>query len=330
MTSSSFNKKKWLKNHLARTLELKSQGLTYQSIIEHLKTTENMPFDLTESLLSRYLKEFASDESSTLKTETALKNKIERQKERLERQNNEIQNLSRRLERVLERNNALMYENEDFKERNHLLENKFLDGEGRIKDLKRYNGFNNVHWKIADLTQKNDDLFQSVLMLERLSERLAKPHEEADEKIKELTQAKALLESDLKLVQDKNSVLQQEKIVDRKEIQKIQAQINHLNREKSALSRQLETAIAPVIHQDQEKIEELTRERQKFLQERNQLHMLSKRLKSDLSNTRHQCDSTISDLQSIQYSVKQRDLWRLLAIVFGCSTFLFIFMYLYL
>jgi shikimate kinase len=62
----------------------------------------------------------------------------------------------------------------------------------------------------------------------------------------------------------------------------------YLKSEKQALEKQLAEKETPIIHQDQEKIEQLTQERQKFLQERNQLQMLSKRLKSDLSNSEHQ------------------------------------------
>ena len=197
MNSSSFNKKKWLKNHLNEILQLKKQGLTHLAIIQSLKKQQKMPFDLTESLLSRYLKEFSSDEKTTLKTKMALDHKIERQNERLERQNNEIQNLKRRLERVLERNQQITNESLELKERNRILENKFLSGEARLKDLRRYNGYNNVHWKIAELEQKNDEMFWSILHLERLSERLAKPHEEAHEKLQLLNQEKQQLHNSL-------------------------------------------------------------------------------------------------------------------------------------
>ncbi|MFW1941796.1 hypothetical protein, partial [Acinetobacter junii] len=92
----TFNKKKWLKNHLEDILRLKSDGLTHASIIQALKKEQNMPFELDESLLSRYLKEFTEDESATAETKTALVNKVDRQKDRLTRLNNEIQNLNRR------------------------------------------------------------------------------------------------------------------------------------------------------------------------------------------------------------------------------------------
>ena len=61
---SIFNKKKWLRNYLEEILRLKKQGSTHQAIIQHLTEQQNMPFDLSESLLSRYLKEFAEDEST--------------------------------------------------------------------------------------------------------------------------------------------------------------------------------------------------------------------------------------------------------------------------
>lgn len=323
MTASSFNKKKWLKNHLAKVRELKAQGLTLQAVIAHLKTSENMPFDLTESLLSRYLKEFANDESSTLQTDTALRNKIERQKERLTRQNNEIQNQKRRLERVLERNEDLIYDNEQIKERNRLLENKFLDGEARLKDLRRYNGFNNVHWKVADLTQKNDEMFQSVLMLERLSERLAAPHEEADAKIE-------ALENELLEIKRHYAELELYLGQSTQETEQLKRKISALTEEKQVLKLQLSHKETPVIHQDQDRLEELSRERQKCLQERNQLKMLSKRLESDLSNSNHQLRETKNELYESRNNAKQRDFWRLLALSFSGMMVIFILIFILL
>lgn len=197
-SSSPFNKKKWLKKHLNDILTLKHQGMTHLAVIDVLKTQHTMPFELTESLLSRYLKEFNQDEKTSLKTKIALDSKVERQNNRLDRQNNEIQNLKRRLDRVLERNEYLFYENEELKDRNKILENKFLEGDARLKDLSRYNGYNNVHWKVAQLEERNDEFFQTILYLERLSERLAKPHEEANEKIQALTDQNKILEEDSK------------------------------------------------------------------------------------------------------------------------------------
>ena len=110
---SSFNKKKWLKNHLDNILRLKNDGLTHQSIIQALKKEQNMPFDLDESLLSRYLKDFSGNQSTTLQTKIALNNKLDRQNDRLTRQNNEIQNLKRRLDRMAEHEVKLEIENKN-------------------------------------------------------------------------------------------------------------------------------------------------------------------------------------------------------------------------
>lgn len=319
----SFNKKKWLRNHLDDVLRLKKEGLTYQSIIQVLKKDLNMPFDLEESLLSRYLKEFAEDESTTLKTKTALTNKVERQIDRLTRQNNEIQNLKRRLDRMAEREMRFEIENKNLKERNRILEYKFLEGEGRFQDLRRYKGLHNSRWKIGDLEKKNDELFQTVLMLERLSERLAKPHEEADEKIRQL-------ENELSQIKEEYDQLEQNQRLSNQEIKQLELTISTLKNEKQALEKQLAKKETPIIHQDQEKIDQLTQERQKFFQERNQLHMLSKRLKSDLSNSEHQLSEVSNLLHESRNNAKQKDLWRILALSFGCLAIIFLLMFIFL
>ena len=195
---SIFNKKKWIRNHLDEILRQKKQGLTHQAVIQYLNEQQNMPFELSESLFSRYLKDFAEDEATYKKVNHSLSQKVERQNERLTRQNNEIQNLNRRLERVLERDIDLDFDNQNLKERNRILENKFLEGEARLKDLRRYNGYGNLNWKIKDLAEKNDDLFQSVLQLEQLSEQLAEPQEAANEKIEQLSAENEALQADLK------------------------------------------------------------------------------------------------------------------------------------
>jgi chromosome segregation ATPase len=320
---SSFNKKKWLKNHLDDVLGLKKEGLTYQSIIQVLKKDLNMPFDLDESLLSRYLKEFAENESTTLKTKTALTNKVERQIDRLTRQNNEIQNLKRRLDRMVEREMQMQIQNAQLKERNQVLENKFLDGDARIEDLLRYKGLHNSKWKIAELEQKNDELFQTVLMLERHAERLAKPHEQADEKIRQL-------EDEISQIKGEYEQLEQNQRLFNQEIKQLELTINTLKNEKQALEKQLAEKETPIIHQDQEKIDQLTQERQKFLQERNQLHMLSKRLKSDLSNSEHQLSEVSNLLHESRNNAKQKDLWRVLALSFGCLAVIFLLMFIFL
>lgn len=195
---SIFNKKKWIKNHLDEILRQKKQGLTHQAVIQYLNEQQSMPFELSESLFSRYLKDFAEDEATYKKVNHTLSHKVERQNERLTRQNNDIQNLNRRLERVLERDIDLDFDNQNLKERNRILENKFLEGEARLKDLRRYSGYGNLNWKIKDLAEKNDDLFQSVLQLEQLSEQLAEPQEAANEKIEQLSAENEALQADLK------------------------------------------------------------------------------------------------------------------------------------
>lgn len=309
----SFNKKKWLRNHLDDVLRLKKEGLTHQYIIQMLKKEQNMPFDLDESLLSRYLKEFAENKSTTLKTKTALTNKIERQNDRLSRQNNEIQNLKRRLDRMAEREIRMQIESKNLKERNQVLENKFLDGDARIVELLRYKGLHNSKWKIADLEQKNDDLFQTVLMLERRVEKAEVPLEQAHEKI-------AQLGSELSQIKQEYEQLEQTQIQSNQKNKQLEINIY-------ALKLKLAQKETPVIDQDQEKIEELTHERQKFLQERNQLHMLSKRLKSDLNNSEHQLNEISNLLNESRNNAKKKDFWQVLALSFCCLAVIFFLMF---
>lgn len=201
MEKSIFNKKKWIKSHLDEILSMKKDGLTHKAIIQSLIANKNMPFDLSESLLSRYLKDFCVIEPNVSKENEKLNKKSLRQINRITAQNNEIQNLKRRLERVIERNMHFEIENEVVKKRNRILENKFLDGEARLKDLRRYNGYNNVHWKIADLEQKNDEMLHRMISLERHCEKIAEPLEQLDEQIRQLT-----IERD-KAIVDRNKIL---------------------------------------------------------------------------------------------------------------------------
>lgn len=304
---TTFNKKKWIKTHLEEILHLKKQGLTHQAIIQSLQKQQKMPFELDQSLLSRYLKEFANNESATLQTKTALNNKVERQNDRLIRQNNEIQNLKRRLERSLERNLRFEADNEVLKDRNRLLESKFLSGESRLKDLSSYNGFNNVHWKIADLEQKNDDLFQTILSLEQLSERLAEPHEKTTENIEQLTVAKEQLEYDinkiqaeLTLLQRKNNLLEQDKAQDQQKTQQFKAKVSQLNSEKQVLSEQLRKAETTIINQNQDEILELTNKKRELIQNNNAMKQHIKRLESDL-------DQSGTTLNQIAYKLHESE-----------------------
>ena len=308
----SFNKKKWLKNHLEEILRLKKQGLTHQAIIQSLQKQQEMPFELDESLLSRYLKEFANDESTTLQTKTALNNKIERQNDRLTRQNNEIQNLKRQSDRTFERDIRLKIENAELKDRTRVLENKFLDGEARLKDLHRYNGYGNLNWKVKDLEQKNDDWFQTVLRLERLSERLAKPHEEADAQIEQLTQTKEQLEYDLHKaqaeltqIQQKNRVLVQDKAQDQQKVQQLKAQIILLNSEKQTLSNQLSELETTLTQKNQDEIAELTNKKRELIQTCNAMKQHIKRIESDLSQNDTELRQTIYKLHESEKNAKQ-------------------------
>ena len=308
----SFNKKKWLKNHLEEILRLKKQGLTHQAIIQSLQKQQEMPFELDESLLSRYLKEFSNDESTTLQTKTALNNKIERQNDRLTRQNNEIQNLNRRLDRIFERNIRLEISNKTLQERNRILENKFLDGEARLKDLRRYNGYGNLNWKIKDLEQKNDDWFQTVLRLERLSERLAEPHEKANAQIEQLTQTKEQLEYDLHKtqaeltqIQQKNSVLVQDKAQDQQKIKQLKAQTILLNSEKQTLSNQLSEVETALTQKNQDEISELTNKKRELIQTFSAMKQHIKRIESDLSQNDRELRQTVYELHESEKNAKQ-------------------------
>lgn len=179
----------------------------------------------------------------------------------------------------------------------------------------------NSKWKIAELEQKNDELFQTVLMLERRAERAEEPLEQAHDQITQL-------ETELSQIKGEYEQLEQNQLLSNQKNQQLELTINTLKNEKKALEKQLTEKETPVIHQDQEKIEELTRERQKFLQERNQLQMLSKRLKSDLSNSEHHLREVSNLLHESRNNAKQKDLWRVLAISFGCLAVIFFLMFL--
>lgn len=305
---SIFNKKKWLRNHLEEILRLKKQGSTHQAVIQHLTEQQNMPFELSESLLSRYLKEFAEDESTYKKVNNNLHHRIEQKNNRLTEKSHEIQNLKRRLDRILERNLHFEVENECLKDRNQLLENKFLEGEARLKDLSRYNSYNNVHWKIADLEEKNDAFFQTILSLERRCESLAKPHEEANEKIESLQaenqkikHAFDLIQSELEESKQKGHSLAQ----DQQKIQLLKAQISELNSEKQALCVQLSKAEAPIIHLNQNEIAELTNKKQELIQICNAMKQHIKRLERDLSQNDVGLRQTVYQLNESEKNAKQ-------------------------
>ena len=302
---SVFNKKKWLRNHLVEILLLKKQGSTHQAVIQHLTEQQNMPFDLSESLLSRYLKEFAEDESTYKKVNDNLHNRIEQKNDRLAEKNHEIQNLKRRLERVLERNLHFDVENECLKDRNRILEDKFLDGEARFKNLERYKGLHNVRQKFRELEEKNDDFFQTILSLERRCESLAKPHEEANEQIEILQAENEKLKHDFDLIQaeleeskQRVSSLPQ----DQSAIQRLKEKIVQLTTENKTLSSKLsetETAL------QQKRTAELVEEDPQMLNPIVAMKLHIKRLQSDLKRNEGLLRETANELSNSEISAKK-------------------------
>ena len=318
---SVFNKKKWLRNHLEEILLLKKQGSTHQAVIQHLTEQQNMPFDLSESLLSRYLKEFAEDESTYKKVNDNLHNRIERKNDRLAEKNHEIQNLKRRLERVLERNLHFDVENECLKDRNRILEDKFLDGEARFKNLERYKGLHNVRQKFRELEEKNDDFFQTILSLERRCESLAKPHEEANEKIEILQAENEKLKHDFDLIQaeleeskQRVSSLPQ----DQSAIQRLKEKIVQLTTENKTLSSKLsetETAL------QQKRTAELVEEDPQMLNPIVAMKLHIKRLQSDLKRNEGLLRETANELSNSEISAK-KDRFLAYGFMFMCVVLL--------
>ncbi len=318
---SVFNKKKWLRNYLEEILRLKKQGSTHQAIIQHLTEQQNMPFDLSESLLSRYLKEFAEDESTYKKVNDKLHNRIERKNDRLAEKNHEIQNLKRRLERTLERNLHLDVENECLKDRNRILEDKFLDGEARFKNLERYKGLHNVRQKFRELEEKNDGFFQTILSLERRCESLAKPHEEANEKIEILQAENEKLKHDFDLIQaeleeskQRVSSLPQ----DQSAIQRLKEKIVQLTTENKTLSSKLsetETAL------QQKRTAELVEEDPQMLNPIVAMKLHIKRLQSDLKRNEGLLRETANELSNSEISAK-KDRFLAYGFMFMCLALL--------
>ena len=318
---SVFNKKKWLRNYLEEILRLKKQGSTHQAIIQHLTEQQNMPFDLSESLLSRYLKEFSEDESTYKKVNDNLQNRLERKNDRLAEKNHEIQNLKRRLERVLERNLHFDVENECLKDRNRILEDKFLDGEARFKNLERYKGLHNVRQKFRELEEKNDDFFQTILSLERRCESLAKPHEEANEKIEILQAENEKLKHDFDLIQaeleeskQRVSSLPQ----DQSAIQLLKEKIVQLTTENKTLSSKLsetETAL------QQKRTAELVEEDPQILNPIVAMKLHIKRLQSDLKRNEGLLRETANELSNSEISAK-KDRFLAYGFMFMCLALL--------
>jgi chromosome segregation ATPase len=318
---SIYNKKKWLRNYLEEILRLKQQGSTYQVIIQHLTEQQEMPFDLSESLLSRYLKEFSEDKSNYRKVNDKLHNRIERKNDRLAEKNHEIQNLKRRLERTLERNLHFDVENECLKDRNRILEDKFLDGEARFKNLERYKGLHNVRQKFRELEEKNDDFFQTILSLERRCESLAEPHEEANEQIEILQTENKKLKHDFDLIQAELEESKQPVSSlpqDQYAIQHLKEKLNQLNAENKALSSKLleaETAI------QQKRTAELVQEDPQMLNPIVAMKLHIKRLQSDLKRNEGLLRETANELSNSEISAK-KDRFLAYGFMFMCLVLL--------
>ena len=318
---SVFNKKKWLRNHLEEILRLKKQGSTHQAVIQHLTEQQNMPFDLSESLLSRYLKEFSEDESTYKKVNDNLQNRLERKNDRLAEKNHEIQNLKRRLERVLERNLHFDVENECLKDRNRILEDKFLDGEARFKNLERYKGLHNVRQKFRELEEKNDDFFQTILSLERRCESLAQPHEEANEQIEILQAENKKIKHDFDLIQaeleeskQRISSLPQ----DQSAIQHLKEKLTQLNAENKALYLKLSEAETAL---QQKRTAELVQEDPQMLNPIVSMKLYIKRLQNDLKKSEGLLRETANELSNSEMSAK-KDRFLAYGFMFMCLVLL--------
>jgi len=318
---SIYNKKKWLRNYSEEILRLKQQDSTHQAIIQHLTEQQGMPFDLSESLLSRYLKEFAEDKSNSKKVDDNLHNRIERKNERLAEKNHEIQNLKRRLERTLERNLHFDVENECLKDRNRILEDKFLDGEARFKNLERYKGLHNVRQKFRELEEKNDDFFQTILSLERRCESLAEPHEEANEKIEILQAENEKLKHDFDLIQaeleeskQRVSSLPQDEFT----IQNLKEKLTQFNTENKALSLKLSEAETAL---QQKRTAELVQEDPQMLNPIVSMKLHIKRLQNDLKKSEELLRETANELSNSEMSAK-KDRFLAYGFMFMCLVLL--------
>lgn len=318
---SIYNKKKWLRNYSEEILRLKQQGSTHQAIIQHLTEQQGMPFDLSESLLSRYLKEFAEDEPTYKKVNNNLHNRIEQKNERLAEKNHEIQNMKRRLERTLERNLHFDVENECLKDRNRILEDKFLDGEARFKNLERYKGLHNVRQKFRELEEKNDDFFQTILSLERRCESLAEPHEEANEQIETLQAENEKLKHDFDLIQaeleeskQRVSSLPQDEFA----IQHLKEKLTQLNAENKAISSKLSEAETAL---QQKRTAELVQEDPQMLNPIVSMKLHIKRLQNDLKRSEGLLRETANELSNSEISAR-KDRFLAYGFMFMCLVLL--------
>lgn len=77
MTQSIYDKKTWLRHHIEEIIELQKNGLKQQQIIDVLRQSYGMPFEIEKSLFSRHLK--------SLITETQLEQDNQHKQQDLEK-----------------------------------------------------------------------------------------------------------------------------------------------------------------------------------------------------------------------------------------------------
>ena len=77
MTQSIYDKKTWLRHHIEEIIELQKNGLKQQQIIDVLRQSYGMPFEIENSLFSRHLK--------SLITETQLEQDNQHKQQDLEK-----------------------------------------------------------------------------------------------------------------------------------------------------------------------------------------------------------------------------------------------------
>ena len=142
-------------------------------------------------------------------------------------------------------------------------------------------------------------------------------------KIKQAHDQITQLETELSQIKGEYEQLEQNQLLSNQKIKQLELTINALKNEKQALEKQLAEKESLVIHQDQEKIEQLTQERQKFLQGmKSTTHAIKaskKRFKQFWAST----EWSSNLLHESRNNAKQKDLWRALAIGFGCLAVIF-------
>jgi chromosome segregation ATPase len=212
-------------------------------------------------------------------------------------------------------------ENECLKNRNRILEDKFLGGEARFKNLERYKGLHNVRQKFRELEEKNDDFFQTILSLERRCESLAQPHEKANEQIEILQAENEKLKHDFDLIQveleeskQRVSSLPQ----DESAIQHLKEKLTQLNAENKALSLKLSEAETAL---QQKRTAELVQEDPQMLNPIVSMKLHIKRLQNDLKKSEGLLRETANELSNSEMSAK-KDRFLAYGFMFMCLVLL--------